>query len=84
MLEAEHLSIKNSTNLSLKYSMLKMSLMHTLQLEITNISLKSKKISVRLSYIVTTSIFDQIESTNLSLKNSTNLSLKHSRVHTKK
>ena len=33
-----------STNLSLKYSMLKMSLMHTLQLEITNISLKSKKI----------------------------------------
>ena len=64
--------------------MLKMSLMHTLQLEITNISLKSKKISVQLSYIVTTSIFDQIESTNLSLKNSTNLSLKHSRVHTKK
>ena len=84
MLEAEHLSIKNNTNLSLKYSMLKMSLMHTLQLEITNISLKSKKISVRLSYIVTTLIFDQIESTNLSLKNSTNLSLKHSRVHTKK
>ena len=84
MIEAEHLSIKNSTNLSLKYSMLKMSLMHTLQLEITNISLKSKKISVQLSYIVTTSIFDQIESTSLSLKNSTNLSLKHSRVHTKK
>ena len=82
MLEAEHLSIKNNTNLSLKYSMLKMSLMHTLQLEITNISLKSKKISVQLSYIVTTSIFDQIESTNLSLKNSTNLRLKQSRVHT--
>ena len=64
--------------------MLKMSLMHTLQLKITNISLSLKKISVQLSYIVTTSIFDQIESTNLSLKNSTNLSLKHSRVHTKK